>query len=82
MIYSIIGRRTVAARDAPRLIGNLGRALTNVFNERRTIRSQRSIARALSALSDRTLNDIGIPRGMIQAAACAIARAHNEDRQA
>ena len=82
MIDTLSATRLGAAKRELNLGRTIKRAVADAVHAWRLARAKRCIVTGLSALNDHVLNDIGVPRGMIHAAASRIAEAGIKDRQA
>ena len=82
MIDSLAEVRIDSAKYVPIVRGVIERAIADAVKAWRIASARRRIAVELSALNDHMLKDIGVPRSTIQEAACMLAIAGNDDRQA
>lgn len=82
MIDLLAEERIVLAKRAPSVRHVVMLAIARAVRDWRIASAQRRIAEQLGALNDHLLNDIGVSRAMIDAAACSLAAAGYEDRQA
>jgi uncharacterized protein YjiS (DUF1127 family) len=82
MIDSLIDERAVFAKRAPNIGCVIKLAIIDAMQAWRAANAKRRIAIQLSILSDHMLKDIGVSRDMIYVAACRLAAADSEDRQA
>jgi len=82
MIDSLAEARIDSAKYVPVVRGVIARAIADAVKAWRIVSAQRRIAVELSALNDHVLKDIGVPRSTIHEAACMLAIAGKDDRQA
>jgi len=82
MIASLAETRIDSVKYVPQVRVLIKLAIADAVKAWRIASAQRRIAAELSALNDHMLNDIGVPRGTIPEAACMLAMAGIDDRQA